>query len=82
MSFKERKVKGVTNSDSWKVANVSVKKKREREKLTGFTCPDCAPYFKSLGIEKEEALKIIQKCSKHRATVPPPPKSPKVNISL
>ena len=62
--------------DKLKHSNVVVRKKEERSMLTGYACTDCASYYKALDMTEETVNSIVQKCSKHRATLPPP-NSPK-----
>ena len=65
------------DENAWKYANVPVRKKSEREKLKGFSCDACEAYYKNVNLTDEELQNLLQKCSKHRATVGPPPTSPK-----
>jgi len=67
----------IEDENAWKYANVPVKKKSEREKLKGFSCDDCEQYYKNANLTEEQLQKLLQKCSKHRATLVPDPVSPK-----
>ena len=60
----------------------SVRTKEERQNLIGFSCDDCEGYYKHLNLSTEEVQKMIQKCSKHRAIIAPPPNSPKEQWKL
>ena len=59
-----------------KQANVPVKKKEERSKLSGFSCRECKDYYKDSNLPQDTVLELIQNCSRHRATIPPPINSP------
>ena len=62
----------------WNLANVSVKKKSDRQLLLkGFACLDCDDYYKSTNLPENEVQEAIHKCSKHRASIVPPKNSPK-----
>ena len=65
-----------TANDDLKNAHVVVRKKSERKKLKGYSCLDCSGYYDSHNLPEEEKAKIIQRCSKHRSTNPPPLHSP------
>lgn len=65
------------DENAWVYANVPVRKKSEREKLKGFSCDACESYYKNVKLTDEELQNLLQKCSRHRATVAPPPTSPK-----
>ena len=43
----------------------------------GFACDDCEQYYKNANLTDEQLQKLLQKCSKHRATIVPDPVSPK-----
>ena len=58
-------------------SNVSYKKKSERALLKGYTCADCDPYVESCNLPKKNLQEVVQKSSKHRATIIPPKNSPK-----
>lgn len=60
-----------------KNANKSYKTKAERKQLTGFPCYDCKDYYNNCDLPGEKLKNMIEKCSRHRATVAPPPQSPK-----
>ena len=66
----------LTANDDLKNAHVVVRKKSERKKLKGYSCLDCYQYYDSHNLTEEEKAKIIQRCSKHRSTNPPPLHSP------
>ena len=65
------------NKDKWKYANSSYKKQDDRALLKGYACLDCEDYYKSQNLTKDQVEQLMQKCSKHRSTVPPPINSPK-----
>ena len=67
-------------SKSHSEINWPLKKKAEREKLKGFACDDCEQYYKNANLTNEQLQKLLQKCSKHRATIVPDPVSPKGQI--
>ena len=60
-----------------KYAHVPVKKKEDRKNLTGYTCTECRDYYKNCNLPKEKIMELVQKCSRHRSTLPPPTNSPK-----
>ena len=60
-----------------KLANVPVKGKADRKKLLGYECSECRSYYTSLNLEEGKRNEIVQNCSRHRATIKPPPVSPK-----
>ncbi|KAL3889904.1 hypothetical protein ACJMK2_002224 [Sinanodonta woodiana] len=49
-----------------------IRKKDERQKLTGHSCKECYEYYKSKGLPEEDITKQIQDCSRHRAHYVPP----------
>ena len=55
-------------------ANVPSKKKADRALLIGFPCEDCNVYYETL--TETERGNVIQDCSRHRSTTPPPIESP------
>ena len=59
-----------------KQANVPVKKKEERSKLSGFSCRECRDYYQNTNMPQDKVCELIQNCSRHRATIPPPINSP------
>ena len=64
----------------YKYSNVSIKKKSDRATLLkGYACYDCENYYKAQAqhLSDKELQEIMQKCSKHRATIVPPKTSPK-----
>ena len=67
----------VEDNEAWMNNHVSTKKKSDRQKLKGFACHDCAEYYKSQNLPEETLKKLVQKCSRHRAKIPPTPNSPK-----
>ena len=67
----------VEDENAWKYNNLPVKKKSEREKLKGFACANCEEYYKNANLTEKQLQDLLQKCSRHRATIPPPMTSPK-----
>ena len=49
--------------------------RKERANLLGFGCPKCADYYRlklEEGLNKEQILMILNKCSRHRGYFKPP----------
>ena len=49
--------------------------RKERANLLGFDCPECADYYRlklEEGLNKEQILMILNKCSRHRGYFKPP----------
>ena len=53
------------------------KSKAERAKMFGFSCKDCEKFYENQNLTDEQLKKVIDKCSRHRATIEPPCESPK-----
>ena len=66
-----------SDENARKLANVPVKGKADRKKLLGYECSECRSYYTSLNLEEAKRNEIVQNCSRHRATIKPPPDSPK-----
>ena len=66
-----------SDENAWKLANVPVKRKADRKLLLGYECSECRSYYSSLNLEEGKLNEIVQNCSRHRATIKPPPDSPK-----
>jgi len=52
-----------------------VRSKEERQKLNGFDCRECGEYYQSKieeGLTKDQIMKVLNKCSKHRGYFKPP----------
>ena len=52
-----------------------VRKKEERRKLNGYSCPECDEYYQQKleeGLTKDQILQLMNKCSKHRGLFKPP----------
>merc|ERR1719445_207374 len=52
-----------------------VRKKEERKKLFGFDCRECQEYYQQKleeGQSKDQIMKILNKCSRHRGLFKPP----------
>ena len=52
-----------------------VRKKDERRRLNGFSCPECDEYYQQKleeGLTKDQILQLMNKCSKHRGLFKPP----------
>ena len=67
----------ISNENLWKYANIPVKKKSDREKLKGFSCPSCEEYYRNVNLTEKQRQELVQKCSRHRSTIEPPHSSPK-----
>ena len=53
----------------------TVRGRKERANLLGFGCPKCADYYRlklEEGLNKEQILMILNKCSRHRGYFKPP----------
>jgi len=53
----------------------AVRKKEERKKLRGFDCGECREYYQQKleeGFSKDQILKLMNNCSKHRGNFKPP----------
>ena len=53
----------------------TVRKKEERKKLFGFDCRECQEYYQQKleeGQSKDQIIKILNKCSRHRGLFKPP----------
>ena len=53
----------------------TVRKKEERKKLYGFDCRECQEYYQQKleeGLSKDQIMKILNKCSRHRGLFKPP----------
>ena len=66
-----------SDENAWKYANIPVKKKSDREKLKGFSCANCEEYYRNANLTERQRQELVQKCSRHRSTIEPPPSSPK-----
>lgn len=64
------------DENAWELANVRVRNREDRKKLLGFSCKDCEKYYANVQLTDEQMKEIVNKCSRHRSTVPPPPDSP------
>jgi len=52
-----------------------VRTKEARQKLNGFDCRECGEYYQSKleeGLSKDQIMKVLNKCSKHRGYFKPP----------
>jgi len=52
-----------------------VRSKEARQKLNGFDCRECGEYYQSKieeGLTKDQIMKVLNKCSKHRGYFKPP----------
>ena len=52
-----------------------VRKKEERRRLNGYSCPECDEYYQQKleeGLTKDQILQLMNKCSKHRGLFKPP----------
>ena len=52
-----------------------VRRKEERRKLNGYSCPECDEYYQQKleeGLTKDQILQLMNKCSKHRGLFKPP----------
>ena len=45
--------------------------------MIGFACDDCKNYYENQNLPEEKLQELVQKCSRHRAKIAPPPSSPK-----
>ena len=75
-SFDEYQPTEISDENALRLANVPVRKKNERDKLVGFSCKDCEEYYKGRNLSDSRLHDLLQKCSRHRATVAPPTDSP------
>ena len=75
-SFNDYATPEISKENARKLANVPVKKKEDREKLVGFSCKDCEKFYAEANLNDEQLQDVIQRCSRHRATIAPPPSSP------
>ena len=51
------------------------RKKEERRRLNGYSCPECDEYYQQKleeGLTKDQILQLMNKCSKHRGLFKPP----------
>ena len=53
----------------YKYKTKTVRGRAARKQLTGYTCHDCAPFYQAF--DPAEKVRLVQKCSRHRALYPP-----------
>ncbi|KAK7863922.1 hypothetical protein R5R35_014486 [Gryllus longicercus] len=66
-------------SPKYKYRGATVRKKSERQQLSGWDCENCRKYFEAAGggdITEEERKKIMDRCSRHRDKHPARPRTP------
>lgn len=48
-----------------------VRKKTEKQKLNGYDCEDCRPWYELMSLCTQDKQKLLKKCSKHRGKFEP-----------
>ena len=67
----------------FKYVSSPVRKKADRMKLLqGHDCKDCRDFYKGDNLTESQLADLLNKCSKHRSRLPPPPQSPQIRWNL